>query len=150
VRLPLGHRIDGEFVCMGCIGPADHRKGGITKRGGSAVDARVGSGQECTRCEKVMPYLATVRLCPDSYHFIIAPVALSTREKIIVLERQEQTLIDGHALLYVEIGTQREVGIRATPSGKVEIWIHDDPYGEGEPTARWEYTPPGAKKEGKA
>ena len=144
MSLPLGHRIDGEFVCMDCIGPSDHREGGIGS-GFSAVDERVGSGYECSRCERRMPYLATVRLLPDGYSSIHAPnhgVGRFQGQKIIRLEREEKALMDGHALVYVSIGCQREVGITVTPHGKIEVWVHDDPYGDGdEPSKRWEYNP---------
>lgn len=139
--LPLGHRIDGEFVCMNCISGLDHREGGITSAGFSAVDERVGSGKECSRCERRMPYLATVRLLPDGWSSVDAPTQW-TQEKIIRVEREEKTLIDKHALVYVDIGCQREVGICVTPHGKIEVWVHDDPYGNGdEPSKRWEYDP---------
>lgn len=141
MTLPLGHRIDGEFVCMDCIGPRDHREGGITDRGGSAVDERVGSGKECARCERQMPYLATVRLLPDGWHSAKASVGWG-REKVVMVEREEKTLVEGHALVYVSIGCHREVGLSVTPQGKVEVWVHDDPYGDGtEPSARWTHDP---------
>ena len=57
MSLPLGHRIDREFVCMDCIAHSDHREGGITSGGHSAVDERMGSGNECSRCGRTMPHL---------------------------------------------------------------------------------------------
>jgi hypothetical protein len=142
MSLPLGHRIDGEFVCMDCIGSADHREGGITDRGGSAVDERVGSGYECSRCERRMPYLAKVELLPDGYHSIHAPDGRMAGQKVIRLQREEKVLIDRHALVRVTIGCDRELGLTIGPTGKVEVWVHDDPYGsDGEPAARWEYDP---------
>lgn len=140
MSFPLGHRIDGEFVCMDCLGSLDHRPGGITGPL-SAVDERVGSGKECTRCGRVMPYLATVRLLPDGNYSIHAPDSWR-QEKIIRVEREEKVLVDGHALVYVSIGCQREVGITVTPRGKIEVWVHDDPHGDGRlPSKRWEYDP---------
>jgi hypothetical protein len=144
MALPLGHWIDGEFVCMDCIRQDDHREGGLTDRGGSAVDERVGSGKECSRCERLMPYLATVRLLPDGYGSIHAPdrgVDRFRSQKVIRLEREEKVLVDRHALVYIDIGCQREVGITVTPHGKIEVWVHDDPYGDGEPAKRWGYDP---------
>lgn len=141
MSLPLGHRIDGEFVCMDCISSDDHREGGITGRG-SAVDERVGSGYECSRCERQMPYLAVVRLLPDGYSSIHAPKGHGNGRKVIRLEREEQTLIDGHALVYVSIGCDRELGLRIGPTGKIEVWVYDDPYGDDtNPSAKWEYDP---------
>ena len=141
MSMPLGHRIDGEFVCMQCVGPDDHREGGIDGRG-SAVDERVGSGKTCSRCGRRMPYLATVRLLPDGAHSVRAPEEWHRAERIIRVEREEKTLIADSALVYVEIGCQRELGLRITPEGKVEVWIHDDPYGDGaEPSVRWEHDP---------
>jgi hypothetical protein len=141
VSLPLGHRIDGEFVCMRCITSADHRLGGIDGRG-SAVDERVGSGTECSRCERRMPYLATVRLLPDGFSSFHAPDERRGVERAIRMEREEKTLVAGHALVYVEIGCDREVGLSVSPSGKVEVWVHDDPYGDRDgPSACWTYDP---------
>lgn len=139
MTLPLGHRIDSEFVCMDCISSDDHRPGGIGT--GSAVDERVGSGKECSRCERRMPYLATVRLLPDGWSSVRAPSEWRPA-KIVRVEREEKVLTEEHALVYVSIGCQREVGVRVTPTGKVEIWIHDDPYGDAEePSARWTHDP---------
>lgn len=142
VSLPLGHRIDGEFVCMACLRDDDHREGGITGNGFSAVDERVGSGYECSRCERRMPYLATVELLPDGYYSIHAPQSYRKVEKTIRLQREEKVLIDRHALVRVSIGCHRELGLTVGPTGKVEVWVHDDPYGDSdEPSARWEYDP---------
>lgn len=141
--LPLGHRIDGEFVCMDCIRSSDHREGGIGS-GHSAVDQRVGSGKECARCGARMPYLATVRLLPDGFGSIGAPrpEIYGPGRKMVMLEREEKVLVDRHALVYVSIGCQREVGITVTPGGKIEVWVHDDPYSDSEvPSKRWEYDP---------
>ena len=141
MSLPLGHRIDGEFVCMDCIRSDDHRPGGIGG-GHSAVDERVGSGKECSRCERRMPYLATVRLLPDGYASIHAPDGLHAARKVIRLEREEKTLVDRHALVYVDIGCHREVGLTVTPTGEVRVWVHDDPYGDGEPAVEWVHPAP--------
>jgi hypothetical protein len=140
MTLPLGHRIDGEFVCMDCVRPDDHRDGGIGS-GVSAVYERVGSGLECSRCERRMPYLATVRLLPDGYSSLGAPKPeiFGPGRKMVRLEREEKVLIDNHALIYVSIGCQREVGIEVTPHGKVRVWVHDVD-GE-EPSAAWEHDP---------
>lgn len=137
MSIPAGHRIDREFVCMSCLRDDDHRPGGIDGRG-SAVDHRMGSGRECSRCGRRMPYLATVRLLPDGCSSISAP-AHWRPEKTIRVDRDESVLIDCHALVYVSMaGGGPEVGLRVTPSGTVEVWVHDDPYGDGEnPSAQW-------------
>lgn len=141
MSVPLGHRIDGEFVCMACIGPADHRPAGINGRG-SALDQRTGSGRECARCQRRMPYLATVRLLPDGYASIHAPDGWRPTEKVIRLEREESTLVDKDALVYISLeGGGPEVGVRVSRTGHVEVWVHDDPFGDGsEPSARWEHS----------
>lgn len=142
MSIPFGHRVVGEFVCMDCITDEDHHGDGVTGRF-SAVDERVGSGKECARCGRLMPYLAKVRLLPDGNYSVRAEGGMTAqRNRIVRVERDESVLIGGHALVYVDIGCQREVGISVTPHGKVEVWVHDDPYGDGaEPSARWEYDP---------
>jgi hypothetical protein len=124
---------------MDCIRDDDHHASGV--RNGSAVDERVGSGKECSRCGRRMPYLATVRLLPDGYHSIHAPDGRRAVSKVIRLEREEKVLVDGHALVYVSIGCQREVGLSVTPQGKVEVWIHNHPYDDEAEPVRWEYDP---------
>lgn len=140
MSLPLGHRVDGEFVCMDCIDPRDHKPTGIGS-GYSAVDQRVGSGEECSRCGRRMPYLATVRLLPDGWSSARSPIEIPQTEKIVRLEREEKVLIDGHALVYVDIGCQREVGLTVTPHGKIAVWIHDDLYNDEAEPVRWTYDP---------
>jgi hypothetical protein len=83
-----------------------------------------------------------VRLLPDGFSSFHAPDERRNVERVIRMEREERTLIAGHALIYVEIGCDRELGLSVSPNGKVEVWVHDDPYGDGaEPSARWTYDP---------
>lgn len=132
---PLGWRNKGRFVCQNCIDPED-------VAGGMGCDARVGSGEVCSRCGDKMPYLARVRILPDGCSSIKAPAFWRKIEKSIRVERETEVLIDSEALVYVSIGCDRELGLRVGPNGKIEVWVHDDPYGdEGEPNARWTYEP---------
>lgn len=134
MSLPRGWTRGGRFVCRDCSTDED--------RAGMRCDDRVASGKECAVCRKLMPYEASVRLLPDGFHSIHAPRTIPGGDKIVLLERSERTLIDRSALVYVSIGCSREVGVTVTPNGKVEIWIHDEPYGDAdEPSARWTYDP---------
>lgn len=86
-----------------------------------------------------MPRLATVRLLPDGWSSVRAPGPRALVEKMIVLERSEQTLVDAHALVYVRVhGGGPEVGLCVHANGTVELWVHDDPCGDGStPSASW-------------
>lgn len=124
----------GEFVCRSCAEDDD--------REGVWFDERMASGRECARCGKSFPLLARVELLPDGWASIHAPSSLPRPDKVIRLTQHAETLIDSHALVIVRIGNEREVGIRVSPHGKIEAWVHDDPYSDsGEPVARWEYDP---------
>lgn len=125
---------------MNCLRGDDHREGGITDKGWSAVDERVGSGQECSRCGEIMPWLATIRLLPDGNSTVHADSGWPRSRKGFSVERREQTLVNRHALVYISIGCDREVGLEVTANGKVRVWVHDDPHGDGiEPSATWEH-----------
>ena len=133
--IPRGRYVDGAFVCLDCCKQDEHAPH-------SAVYDRVASGKECARCQKRMPYFAEVRVLPDGYYSIHAPKGLGTGQKVIKLERDAHTLIEQNALVYVSIGCDRELGLTISPHGKVEVWIHDHPYEDGEePSARWSYDP---------
>jgi len=135
VSIARGWLKGGEFVCVQCAVDNDRARAIKT-------DDRMASGRECVRCERKMPYEVKVRLLPDGVHSTHVPRSLASGEQIVVLERQEFTLADRYALVYVQIGTQRELGLQIGPSGKVKVWIHDDPYTDDDgPSAEWEYDP---------
>ena len=135
MSLPRGWLKGGVFVCLRCAEDAD-RENAIK------ADARMASGRLCVTCGETQPYEAKVRILPDGAHSVHAAHGLKEGERIVVMERQEFTLFDESVLVYVDIGTQREVGLRVTPSGALSVWVHDDPYGDAaEPSARWEYDP---------
>jgi hypothetical protein len=107
---------------------------------GIRLDARVSSGEECVRCGDKMPYLAKVRLLPDGASSVHAPSDWRPRDRTIMVERETEVLVDGHALLYLRIGCGPEVGLEFTPGGRLKVWVHVDPDGDS-PTAEWEFDP---------
>ena len=107
---------------MECITDADHHDRGIGS-GHSAVDQRVGSGKECSRCEKRMPYLAHIEVVPDGWS-----VARRSDGGTMDMRRSTEVMVDRKAHVRLTMGCHREIAGLVTPTGEVGVLIWDDPY----------------------